>query len=185
MKITYHPNPLNTTVELEEHERELLLHKIKIRELTDSLFTLYYNLERKPEEVKKTTKDWQPDIDQINEDAAECLELYLAELKSPHCGDCICVACTCDKCHAEELLGIDTLGPNGKHVNHYINIAFTYREGNEWKHRTPAEALEWLRTYEPRASWTGWEAYAETWKKNSDKAFAYLLEYNRTHNFGE
>ncbi len=50
---------------------------------------------------------------------------YLVDaLKNAHCGDCTCIACSCDKCHAEELLGIHTTRGLGKHEASYVEAAF-------------------------------------------------------------
>jgi hypothetical protein len=49
MKITYTPNPLDTQVELEPHEQELLRLKIKLGEYENILFSAHWDLTRTDE----------------------------------------------------------------------------------------------------------------------------------------
>ena len=47
MKITYTPNPLDTIVELDEHEIELFRLKLKIEQYEDMMFGAHYALTTK------------------------------------------------------------------------------------------------------------------------------------------
>lgn len=184
MKIEYARNPLASTVKLDERERVLFWHKVKLQELEDALFSMkWYLTEGNNFDPAKALQSYPGDV-LTDEWVDGLVEHYLNELQGQHCGDCISVASSCSKCHAEEILGIDTIGPLGKHPSHYLASAFMYRDDNQWKHRSPEEALEWLRTYEPHAKWEGWEAYADKWKEEANKAYEYLLAYNKQH-FGE
>lgn len=185
MKITYTENPLRTTIELDEQEKTLLWHKVKIQELEDVLFSMQYHLSSgqnfDPEKALKCC----PDDVLLDNQVTEITDGYIAALQTRHHGDCICAASGCSKCHAEDFLGISTLPPNmGKHSIYRLHTAFTYKDGAEWKERSIKDAIEYLRTYEPTATWEGWEQHAPLWKEQARKAYEYLLEYSQTH-FGD
>jgi hypothetical protein len=173
MKITYTPNPLNTIVELDEHEQEIFKLKLKISELEEAMgsASLYLDpknaswiMTRRPDGhtletlIEKVRKDYL-DMDYFYTDEVpsgldkrvqELFDHYIEELAGSHGGDCTCFACSCSKCHAEGKLGIDTIKGLGKHSAHKIQGAFSYKDGNVWKERTMDEALELLRTYAPK-----------------------------------
>ena len=52
------------------------------------------------------------------------VKLAESELSGCHVGDCTCVACSCSKCWAEGLLGIDTIPGLGKHQASHISDEF-------------------------------------------------------------
>jgi hypothetical protein len=182
MKITYTPNPLETKVELEDHEKELLRLKIKIEIYEDMLFDAHYVLkhsihDRGPlkavtldEAVAEAIKQLNPDkwctdeTSPVDAHVEKLLRHYLEELKSSHHGDCTSFPASCSKCLAEEKLGINTLGAYpGKSILHSIFVAFNYRDGEELKQRDMAGALEWLLT------------------NGRTEAHAWLLNYRNTH----
>ncbi len=175
MKITYTQNPLDTIVELEPHEVELFRLKLKIEIYEDKMFSAHYALhttldtEKAKEEAMKELdpNKWCTDeMSLVDARVEELLQHYLEELKSSHVGDCTAFPMSCSKCRAEQLLGIDTLKPYpGKSVLHVINLAFSYKEGEEFKTRDLAGAIEWLKA--------GGETRA--------KALEYLLSYHNTH----
>lgn len=119
MKINYHKTPLYTTVDLDEHEQKKLWYKMKINEMEELLssaaFSLeegkYFNLEEARREV--AVEYYYPDNDHeksgLDKRCDTLLVHYLEELQGYHVGDCTCVACSCSKCHAESILGIDTI----------------------------------------------------------------------------
>lgn len=153
MKITYTPNPLNTIIELDEHEKEVLKLKIKIRELEESLGSASVLLDPKNASWIMKPSPRHPEGRTIESLIAEVLDSYLNmsymysegeyegkgldgrvnelfdycmdDLTSNHVGDCICVAMSCSKCHTEELLGINTIKGLGKHSAHKIESAFS------------------------------------------------------------
>lgn len=49
----------------------------------------------------------------------------LDSLQGSHNGDCVKQPSSCLKCHAEELLGIDSLLSDDRYVTYFINSAFT------------------------------------------------------------
>lgn len=201
MKITYTPNPLETIVELDEQEIELLRLKIKIEQYEELLFSAHWDLTRetdylaklpRPKTVEQSREEaikrldpsyWcSDDKSKLDERVDELLEHYLEELKSIHVGDCTCVPCSCSKCHAESTLGINTLDPYpGKHVLYKIASVFSRWNPETKEHDRPEvsidEAIEKLRAYKPSASWTGWEAHADRWAQENAKALEYLVNY--------
>jgi hypothetical protein len=197
MKITYNKNPLNTTVELDELEQKILLYKIMVEELTESLFSIHYELKYKGEkgpDLVRVAEEADPNYylnetdgekTKLEKRCDELLEHYLAELKSYHAGDCTCVPCSCSKCHAEVLLGIDTIKGLGKHSAYKIDNAFG--KDNE---RTIEEALEHLASYNPTPptenleAWRragGWEQHVPRWREETKQAHDWLKTYRDTH----
>lgn len=60
----------------------------------------------------------------INEKTISNLFHYLNALNDSHSGDCTCQSYSCDKCHAESLLDINTIEGLGKYEAYQINNAF-------------------------------------------------------------
>jgi len=209
MKITYNKNPLKTTVELDDHEKEVFRLKIKVKELEEDLSSASIYLDpknaswvmnstpRRPqghtletliEEVRKDYLDMDYMFGEKGEEHSldkrvdMLLEHYLEELMGWHVGDCTCVPCSCSKCHAESILGIDTIKGLGKHSAYKVDSAFG--KDNE---KTIDEALESLRNYDPKPTGPGWdklggyEQYVPRWKAEAASAYEWLLNYRNTH----
>lgn len=186
MKITYTPNPLNCVIELDEHERKEFRYKLIIEELEDAMHSASFHLNPedkyyKPEQARAELdmeyyfgQEFQKRIDEL-------LNYYLEDLKGPHGGDCTCVPCSCSKCHAEGMLGIDTIQGLGKHSAYKINDAFEGLFGE----RTIDQAIKKLEHYKPKAAWKGWEAHADRWKAEAAHALEWLKKYRDTHFKGE
>jgi hypothetical protein len=198
MKITYHENPLRTTVELDENDRQVFWLKIKVEELQNRLFSAnfhltegekYFNLDRarletnpeeyiKEDDQEKTTLDKRVDM---------LFDTYVAELLNTHIGDCTCFPCSCMKCHAEGILGVDTLKPfPGKHQLAKIDAAFSYSENGEIKQRSLDEALVYLKDYKVSRtkpeSWKhstqdDYEKYIPRWESETVSAYENLQIY--------
>lgn len=195
MKITYNKNPLLTTVELDETDKTLLWHKIKINELeervSDAAFCLtegkYFDIERARKAVD-TDYYWADKDNEKSEIDKRCdtlLAHFIEELNSTHVGDCICVACSCSKCHAESILGIDTIAGLGKHEANYIDGAF----GAD-NQRSIEEAIEILSKFEinpqdyQTEGWLkmgGYEQFVPRWKQQKANAHAWLVNYKNQH----
>ena len=174
MKVTYTPNPLNTVVELDAGELKLLEHKLRIETYEDMMFLAHQSLVTA--NINAATQILDPDVwcnidCQVDASVREEVEDFVEALKGAHAGDCTCMASSCLKCHAEELVGVNTLYPfPGTKAMYFINLAFRYKDGDEWKQRTLDEALEFLRAYEPKYSRVEVKAACE-----------FLLEYKNTH----
>ena len=188
MKITYTPNPLATIVELDEHEIEVLRLKIKLEQYEELMFGAYWDLTRdekylaglpRPKTVEQARqeaiealdpKHWCTDEpSKVDKRVEELLQHFLEELRGSHLGDCTAFPMSCSKCHAENLLGIDTLGPkSGKHVLHRIASTFSTWNPDTQQHDLPEVTLD--------------EALAKLKADpNGKDAYEYLLNYRKTH----
>lgn len=195
MKITYNKNPLLTTVELDETDKTLLWHKIKIAELEERLSSVAFSLQEGKyfdlEDAKKMAdtdyywSDNDNEKSQIDKRCDQLLAHFIEELQSTHVGDCTCVACSCSKCHAESILGIDTIPGLGKHEAHKIDGAF----GAE-NQRSIEEAIERLSKFEINPenytsdAWVkmgGYEQFVPRWKAEQERAHAWLINYKNQH----
>ncbi len=126
MKINWHENPLKTSISLDELEKNIFAEKAKIRELKSA--AQYASLHLRDKSDKFYDPDRAHSLLQfaLDEDAlAERIEDMLGELESGfHCGDCTCVATSCEKCLAEEILEINTLDGLKQHGGHQIDVLF-------------------------------------------------------------
>lgn len=198
MKITYTPNPLNTIIELDEHEQKELWYKIKVNEMEEMLSMAeyyvtekYLNLEDARQELDSSY--YLADTNKkskLDERCDTLLEHFLQELKSNHIGDCTCIACSCSKCHAESILGIDTIPGLSKYTGNSIRNAFIINVGDKYESRTLDEALEKLSKFEidpekyNTESWKkigGYEQYLPKWKQDQEIAYQWLLNYKNQH----
>jgi len=197
MKITYTPNPLETRIELDEHEKRDLWHKIRFDEMEELLSEVHhiltnlewFNKSIKPrsleEAVVEVVKVSDPEYyctdgkSKLDERCDMLLATYIEELEGGHMGDCTAFPSSCLKCHAEDKIGTSTTAGLDKSAGHSIYSAFNYREDGVWRTRTLAQALEHLRTYQPRVA--GYEAYEEKWDATAKRAYAWLLNYSATH----
>lgn len=200
MKITYHENPLRTIVELDEHDREVLWLKIKIEELQNRLFNVNFHLtEERYFDIEAAKRSSNP-ADYMQEDDQEktavdkrvdaLFDAYVKELAGWHSGDCTCVPCTCMKCMAEGVLGVDTLSPfPGKQVLAKVDSAFLSYENGEKKERSLSEALDYLRDHrisrqKPDAWRTTQEEYEKhipRWEAEQARAYEYLKNHAKEH----
>jgi hypothetical protein len=195
MKINYNKNPLYTTITLDENEKQELWYKIKIAEmedlLSDASFALQegksFNLDRARNQVDMNyyLADNDHDKSQLDERCDTLLDYYITALQSYHVGDCTCVPCSCEKCHAESLLGIDTISGIGKHSLYKINEAFG--KDNE---KTIDEVIASLSTYQINPNsfinvvWEklgGYEQYIPRWKNEAKVAHDWLVKYKNEH----
>jgi hypothetical protein len=150
IKIEYHVNPFNSKITLDEEGIAFLKERI-IDDLNEWVEAGDTNSEPTPERVEKR------------------LALAVEELSLSHCGDCVCIPCSCFKCWAEGLLGIDTLEGLCKYPAGDLFSAFDYckhddidlaiqnlmktcddEKNMEWNpkwNQERAEALKWIKDY--------------------------------------
>jgi hypothetical protein len=212
MNIIWNKNPLDTIVELTDHEKEIFKLKIKIHELEEDLGTaaVYLNPQNATWVMSKCPS--RPNghtieslIDEVldrylnmaymygegehkgkglDKRVDDLFSYYMDDLAGTHAGDCTCVPCSCTKCAAESLLGIDTIKGLGKHSAYKINMAFGKNE------RTLDEALEYLKSFkvepptENLEGWAkvgGWEQHVPRWEAEAKAAYEWLLQYKQDH----
>ena len=195
MKIIYNENPLNTVIELDESETEVLWHKVKIDKMKWLLFGAHFhlvdegdrfNLDRARHEVdpdyylpEPTDRKGKTKLDKwVDESMVELMNA----LNGAHCGNCCCVPSSCDKCEAEDLLGINTTKGLKQQQASKIFAAFGESRENNWtSQRSIDEAIEHLENYEPKADWDGWEAEVPRWKEEAAGAAEWLKIYRNQH----
>ncbi|MCV9964906.1 hypothetical protein OIU34_23720 [Pararhizobium sp. BT-229] len=186
MKINWNKNPLRTTVELTDGEKEVFRLKVRIEQLEDAVGMAALHLE----EDGKRRKYFRPEkamahlqrVQKDDPDDEYCADL-LHELESGyHFGDCTCVPTSCAKCHAESLLGIDTIDGLRKHAAHYVDGAFGRKD-----ERSIDEAIQSLADHVPVRSgaWLElpqeqFDANVATWKKQAEEAHEWLTRYRDT-----
>ena len=193
MKIIWTPNPLATVVELDEHDRALLWHRLKIERLEEQIVQAHFDINPETREwhnkhVKERTVDEaiaealkMLTVDGVDDRISKNSTDYANELAAKHSGDCTCVPCSCLKCHAETLMGVDTIAGLGKHEASYIEGAFA-------EDRTIAQALDYLKDYRPTKG-KGWERHTEEefqihvprWVEEAKGAYAWLEKYREVH----
>jgi hypothetical protein len=192
MKITYHKNPLYSTVELDEQDKKELWLKIKLEEMEERLFDVHFNLQEGEHfDLESARNSADPEYyctdekSPIDKRCDQLLEHYITELQSSHCGDCTCVACSCSKCHAESLLGINTTPGLEKHAASKINGAF----GKD-NVKSIDEAIDYLANYEinpdhyTSEAWKklgGHEQYVPRWMAEAKFAHDWLVNYKNEH----
>lgn len=191
MKITYDENPLNTKIELDENEKKELWYKIKVEQMEWLLFGAHFHLTLDEVDIERALKEVDPDYymaekrgdrSKLDSRVDDLLGWYIEALVEPHCGDCTCVPTSCDKCHAEDLLGINTTKGLAQQPEHHIFNAFGEGPDNDWtKQRNIHEAIEYLENYDPKADWEGWEAHADRWESEASDAAKWLKTYRDEH----
>jgi hypothetical protein len=163
MKITYKDNPLESTIELDESEQRELWLKIKIQELEYLLECAYFESNKEDFDISCIRKEVDMDYwestavgqkSKIDLRVDEIFNYHLDDLTSSHAGDCTCYPCSCCKCHAERLLGIDTIKGLSKHKASYILSAF--KEFN-----TIDGVINSLENYIPDRAKYGWSRVSD------------------------
>ena len=186
MGIVYGENPLWTSVLLNESEKKELWYRVKIAEMEDMLFSAhfhleegqYFDLDRARDELKPDY--WCVDEGQSNLDKRVDILFwhYMSALKDePHVGDCTCEPCSCVKCAAEVLIGIDTLkiedGPSlSKYAAAKIDAAFKHNP-----RFTCEEAIAYMESHFPVVKEEWHRDYIEKWKVDHQAAIDWLKEY--------
>jgi hypothetical protein len=157
MKLTLQSNPLSTIINLNHAEKILLKHKLIIEDLfnrladtsfalTDRTLTDSYNHCDIDRARKACSLDFM-DEDGVTGKRARRLDRDLKHIEfaltSDHEGDCTSVAHSCDKCYAEQLIGITTV-PFNKVIGYHISEAFNNEAFGNC--RTLDEAIAYLRS---------------------------------------
>lgn len=196
MQINYNKNPLLTTVELDESDKKELWYKIKIKEMENLLSEAEFCLQEgkffKIEDARKYVDSTYYENDngeksKLDKRCDMLLATYLEELQNGHSGDCVCYPCSCVKCEAEYLLGIDTIKGLGKHEANQMYSVFGKNNEN-----TIDEAINILKNYKPIVEsperWEklgGYEQYIPRWTEEAKRAHDWLLNYKNTYFKGD
>lgn len=196
MRIEWNRNPLKTHIFLDDQEKEIFKLKMKIESLEEELYHVYFKIRDDrligdgkinksplydPKEAVRSLEAWvkHNDKDEESEYFKEVFQMYMDDLEvHSHMGDCTCFAASCSKCHAEGLIGIDTIKGLGKHSSYKIDAAF--KDDNT----TIAQALDHLRVpyskdmegYKP---W--WDDHMDRWDKERLDAIKWLEQYRDDH----
>lgn len=190
MKIHWNENPLKTTVELDDTDREKILIYIQKEMYEDILCDLdaWIN-EEIGKDISTPLKQVQEKIQIWNEICDmnidhEKVKVYEKYLKFGHGGDCTCTPCTCVQCLAEEALGINTIKGLSSPSAYMIMNAF----GDD---KTINEAIEKLSkkpSYEKYEIWKNYtqeeyEKYILRWESERKEALKWLKDYKEKHDF--
>lgn len=146
MIIRWDENPLRTRVELDDSDRARLRLAVHVELLRRRIYATYFELEREGGSKKYamgTLNIGGLEAAPLKETLDELQAEYEAALQDEHYGDCVCQAVSCEKCHAESLLEIDTIGGLGNHDGHQIQKHFTGTLIEAIDHN----AAVWLRKY--------------------------------------
>jgi hypothetical protein len=181
--IVYTENPLAQKILIDEKEREILRLKIRVEDLEDKLCSISNILDSKKSEYEKLTESRQEcnifdSADKEKEYNAfieKRLQEYDRELTREHGGDCTSIPCSCMKCHAENFLGVDSLGEISNSSAYRILDAFNERSGNC---KTCEEAIIYLKEHPPLVN-SEYAAHRERWIADHQKAIEYLEKYQK------
>jgi hypothetical protein len=191
MKINWHQNPLLTTVDVDERDRQRICMYLQNEDYVEILCDLSLTLEEhinknKPplsnKDILRRVSAWARICDMDEDDSR--VAALVSELQYSHMGDCTCVAASCMKCWAETALGISTLEGLGKHEAAKIQGVFG-SGGNV----TIDEAIEKLsapQSYVKPTTWpdsVGYEEHIPRWDRERVRAVNWLTQYKKDHGF--
>lgn len=184
MKIHWSQNPLQTVVELDERDMEILRFKVALEEMEERIYGAHFYLEGAHLNIERAIREL--DVENLEDvPFAKAIDQKLGwlvpSLSDAHVGDCTCVPCSCTKCHAESMLGINTIKGLGQHS--------AYKVDNACKaSATLSEAIVKLQEYEAfrDGAWLTrpeeeFARYIPRWKNEAAWAAKWLQEYQREH----
>ncbi len=186
MEISWHQNPLRTTIMLTDQEKELFRLKVIVAELEENVGSAAFHLattgcEKAYYDPEKALR-YLGYAQEVNVGDRE-YGLYLSELvQGVHIGDCTCFPASCAKCHAEYILGFSTISGLGKHAAHKIygsfsidgvNIHDVIRRLEEYE---PVRSGAWLNMPEERFT-----QHLPRWKAEAQSAVTWLKAYRDEH----
>lgn len=194
MYINWKENPLETTVDVDDRDRQMLLLVHQNNRYLDILIGIdiklsfkYTSDKSKESVVEQVLKRLEPWCDVCDlEPDCDAVEALVSDLQHTHMGDCVCFPAGCIKCYAEEALGIDTIEGLGKHQASKIFHAFDKTTSGSID-----EAIEILRqptvyTEEYDKIWSSQKAFEKhipRWETERSEALEWLQTYKQTHGF--
>lgn len=185
MEIKYNQNPLRTNVFLTDVEKEQYRYKILKDIIEEEIISVnvYMSGAIKLDEGYKDLEDYGKkeikrlsemfDDDGIDQEVEHQFDWMIKELEQhDHCGDCTCVPTSCGKCHAEHILGIDTIRGLGKHEA--ASFSSFFRNNPD---ATAKECLEYLQNKPITATEDWHHHHLERWKNERENAIGWLKNY--------
>lgn len=186
MHINWNKNPLYTTINVDDHDRKMILNYIQQEEYTNILCGLDLDIKSghitSLEEAHKEIVKWG-DICNLTIESEE-VQAYVEDLQHNHVGDCTCFATSCFKCMAEEAIGVNTIAGLGKHEANKIMGAFG--KDNENTIDEAIRILEEPSDYVKPDTWpdsAGWDSHVPRWKSEKKNAVKWLKAYKERHGF--
>lgn len=211
VKVTIMPDPLNAKVELTEAaKREFAWRMIMEDVFGNTIYSAYHDLDPKNKsffDSLKRQKNPQQDAfrklesyvkmwfgedetdgdDGVGDKLFERLKDWshvnfsIEELNMPHAGDCTAVACSCSRCQAESVLGINTL-LSGKHVNYRLaGMYFEETATQEAKDEAARKKQEFAEKYPSPMSAVDREAMIKAHQPRWDREAATAKEVYALH----
>jgi hypothetical protein len=194
MKIHWNQNPFKTKIEIDSRDLELLLRRHQSEEYADILCELDLRLQGKiggealtdPKNILEKISSWSAIYD-LSIDSKE-IQNYVEWLDDEHCGDCVCLPCSCVRCEVEDMLGVNTLEGLGKHEALKVLRAFEKVETIDEAINSLERLLEQPFTSNKPDLWKmfsqkEYEKHIARWKAETVNALKWLKIYKIKHEF--
>jgi len=189
MEVLWHENPLRTSIKLTDDEKEVYRLRVSIDEMRDAIWTARFYLDGSKDyyDVGKARRELNV-IDGNGELVESPYEWMMTELaRGVHVGDCTCLPSSCGKCHAESVLGVDTIRGLGKHEAARLQSLFGGYGGAP--ERGISEVIQMLteqigQPFAKPEKWpdkVGWEKHIPRWTEETRRALRWLTEYRDAH----
>jgi len=183
MKIIYAPNPLQTTIELNDHDKEILRLKVILQAFKSHVtIARLYLKEGTHFDRTKAYAELHPANfkERLTARGTKQIKEFTKELLGSHAGDCICVPTSCEKCHAESMLGINTIEGLSKQEAGMIDAMFRFG-------MTLDEVIAYLADYHPKTvvspnfTQEMIDFWTPKWKEQALRAATWLKTYKEEH----
>lgn len=194
MKIHWNQNPFKTKIEIDSRDLELLLRRHQSEKYADILCDLDLRLQgtiggealTDPKNILEKISRWRA-ICNLSVDSKE-IQNYVEWLDDGHCGDCVCLPCSCARCEVEDMLGVNTLEGLGKHEALKVLRAFEEFETIDETINSLERLLEQPFTSNKPDSWKmfsqkEYEKHIARWKAERVNALKWLKLYKIKHEF--
>ena len=182
MEIEWKENPFDTIIHLDTRDKAYLRLAGKEKLVREMLYCCKFYYVEKSLDLKNPLGQHhhkrmiELTSEKLEDMAMEQYNYNIAALNERHMGDCVCMPCTCERCMAESLLGIDTIkGLFGHEANHVLDAFEKF--GNR------EDVLNHLMDYHPGPMpeiWKDEKAYVACiprWRQEARNAYEWLLNY--------
>lgn len=185
MEVKYSQNPMHSLIILTDVEKEQFRNTILKDILEEELITIDIYIQGKiklpdgyesiedyaKKEVKRLSEMFEDD--ELDQEVEHQFEWMIEQLEQGyHVGDCTCVPASCGKCHAEYLLGFDTIKGLGKHEGAKLSGYFHSKPD-----ATAKDCLEHLKNNPVVATEDWHHGHIERWNKERENVIEWLKEY--------